>query len=1112
MIGSPTSVAHRVPMAAFHRLAVAAVALACMRGPVVAQEPASSPPARIEERKPEIYYLEDDSGRLVPVPGFRYRDFVDLLRLKEGLPGPAQPPGAVLEEIRVRADLTAAADGACPVTVTCTIRQSRRGWVDVPLGCAGLVLARAPGYGGPGRLLVDAAPDRRGYRAWLDATPEAGREPRHVVTLEGRLPVDAVGDRESLVLRLPAATASAVEIRTARRDPEVVTQPAAAEQKVRAEDGGSLVTLSGIAGTTTIRVGPRTAGEDGRSAVAEAAAESVVRIDGRDAVTQARITLGGLPEAAATVRIALPPATTLRSVRTPAALVARGGTAEAPFVDVAVVRAADGGAVVELECQRPLDRKAGAKEAGPFELAGFAVEGIEPWRQWGRISLVVEGEWQAAWSEGLRRVDPPAAGRRPGLVAAFAYDTQPASLKVRVSPRPSRVVIEPEYRYDVSAERVALQARLRVAASGAPATEVVLEIEPSWAIDEIGPPGVVDAAGVTTEGGRVRIPFAEPLVGEAVIEIRGGRPLKREDERLGWRLPGPVTGLVGPASVVVGSDSDIELLPDNERIKGLVRQTAASLSRSEADAVVLAYRLDARQGEFAATRRYLPRRVDATVAVQAQMDDAAVTVTETIRLDVAHVPLEFVELLVPEAVVDEGGLEVRQDDWVLDPVEVPTEDAAAAGVRRLRAILPGQLLGNGTIAVRYTLPTPAVPPETTLAHDLPLVLPVADRIARQSLLLETPERLAVEVRGDAWRRDAGQQPAAAARAWSTTRPQESVPLALSARRRVAAGGLAVDAALLRTTVVGGRREDVFTYAVSGAADRLRPTLPGGPAEIRIDGQPVAAAPEPDGGLEIELPRGPQGRWLLEIGRVAPLDGRWDRLAARFGLPMRVPLDPPRFADGVVQRRFTWEIDSRPDEWLVGVPASWTAQQRWRWRGLLPDREPVVSRGELAGIVRSAAATEPGTPLDLAVESVGRRAVYVGVGAPGTARAWLLPTWFLVLVCSGATLAVGMACQRVAALRRQTVLLGVAGAAVLAAAAAPDGAALAALAAVPGAALAGLAWLLGRSTGGVAAAGRGSAAGLPTASSLTRAVPPPSLVIAGSALQGESVTTTGRTVP
>ena len=40
------------------------------------------------------------------------------------------------------------------------------------------------------------------------------------------------------------------------------------------------------------------------------------------------------------------------------------------------------------------------------------------------------------------------------------------------------------------------------------------------------------------------------------------------------------------------------------------------------DAFIAPYRLDARQGEFAATRRYLPRRVDATVAVQAVMDEA----------------------------------------------------------------------------------------------------------------------------------------------------------------------------------------------------------------------------------------------------------------------------------------------------------------------------------------------------------------------------------------------------------------------------------------------------------------------------------------------------------
>lgn len=1095
------------------------VSVTCAAVVVEAQQPAGpAPPVRVEERKPELFYLENDSGGLVPVPGFRYRDFVELLRLKEGLPGPAQPPAAVLEEIRVQVDLAAVAEGTCPATVVCTIRQARRGWVEVPLGCAGLILTRPPRHAGPGRLLVDAAPESRGYRAWLDAAPEPGQEPRHTVTLEGRIPVDAPGGREAIVLHMPTATASAVEIQSARTDPEVVVQPPPAERKVRARDaGGAEVTLSGVVGTTTISVGERAA-NPGRAPVAEASVESVVRIDGRDAVTQARIRLGGLADATPTVRITLPPATAVRNVRAPSAVVGRAGTVEAPTVDVAVVRGADGEAVIELECQRPLERSANGKEAGPFELAGFAVEGIEPWRQWGRISLVVEGEWQAVWNEGLRRVDPPAAGRRPGLVAAFAYEMQPASLKVRVLPRRSRVVIEPEYRYEVAAERVALYARLGVAASGAPATEIVVDVDPAWVIDEVGPPTVVDAAGVTVEGGRMRIPFAQPLVGNAVVEIRGGRAIERGAERLAWRLPVPTSGLVGPATVVVAANSDIELLPDNERIKGLVRQTAAALSRSETDAVVLAYRLDARQGEFAATRRYLPRRFDATVAVQAVMDEAATVVTETLRLRVLHVPLESVELLVPASVAAGGSLEVRQGDWVLDPVEV-TEGSAAdtpegpasdspTGMRRLRAILPGQLLGAGEVVVKYTLPTPAVPPETTVAHDLPLVMPMATRVTRQTVALDAPERWSVEVRGDAWRRDPSPQPAAVSRSWSTIRQQEAVPLALAVRRGATSGSIAVDAALLRTTVLGDRRDDVFTYALSGAAERLELTLPPGAAEIRLDGRAVVAASRADGGVAIDLPRSDSGRWLLEIRRLARSERAWDRLAARFGLPVRVPLDPPRFAADVVERRFYWEVDARADEWLFGVPASWTSQQRWRWGGLVPERTAVVSRQALASWVQ-AAATPNEPPRDSAEpETLGSRAVYAGVGRPGSAAPWLLPLWFLVLVCSGTVLTVGMACLAYAALRRPAPLLAGAAVAVLAAAAAPQVAVIAAVAAVPGGLLLAVAWALQR-LGGTAPGRRGAdAVPMPAASSLTRAAAP-SLIISGAAVHGDSVTTAGR---
>ena len=257
-------------------------------------------------------------------------------------------------------------------------------------------------------------------------------------------------------------------------------------------------------------------------------------------------------------------------------------------------------------------------------------------------------------------------------------------------------------------------------------------------------------------------------------------------------------------------------------------------------------------------------------------------------------------------------------------------------------------------------------------------------------------------------------------------------------------------------------------------------------------------------MAIDLPRG--GRWLLEIRRLVPRDGEWDRLAARFGLPARVPLDPPRFGADVVERRFYWDVECRPDEWLFGAPSSWTSQQRWRWSGLLPERTPAVSWRALSAWVQAAGTTNPGETAE--PETVGRRVVYSGVGRPGGAAIWLLPFWFLVLVCSGAALAAGLACLGRAALRRPAPLLALAGATVLAAAAAPDVAVLAATAAVPGVTLALLAWILERMTGGAAGGRIPPATVQASASSMTRAARS-SLVIAGSAVRGDSTTGSGR---
>ncbi|MFM8733771.1 MAG: hypothetical protein ACKOC8_01030 [Pirellulales bacterium] len=1105
----PSSAALVVPFAAF--LAVcAAAACAVAADPVL---PAPSP--GVHEVGPELFYMEDDAGKLVPVPGFRYRDFVDLFRMREGLAGPLQPPAAVLEKVVLSIDArdVGAGDGdasptvTCPAKAECIVRQARSGWAMVPIDLGGLLLASPPRHDGPGRIVVDAQPGG-GYRAWFDLPADAAPDTRHTVVLEGRLPVVATADHESIDIRLPAAVAGLVEVRSARKAPVVHTQPAAADVNVKAAEGGSLIAVAGLVGNARIRITDR---RDDRetSGAAEAVTESTVRIDGRNAVTDAVIRLGNLAAGTRTVTVMLPSRAVLRSVRPPATLVGRGGTEEAPSAEIAVDVDAAGRAVVDLVCERPVDPSGNSA----FEAIGLLVEGIPEWRQWGRVSLVVEGDWQATWADGnqLRRVDPPASARQAGFVAAFAYDAQPSSLLLRVRPRRSRVVIEPEYRYDVGGTRITLAARFRVASRGTPISSISIGLDSSWSIDEVGPAGAIDVAAVVSERGETVIPFTQALAGDTVVEVRASRPVDKSSARIAWKTPVPRADLVGPAAVIVASQSDIELVPDNEGIAGLVRQTAAAVALGDAGDTALVYRLDGAEGSFAAARRSLPRRVESQITADVALDPAEIVVDETVRLEVLHVPLEFVELQVPATVASSATFEMRQGDTLLDPTEVASagqpagdDDSAAvdgAATVCLRAILAEPLLGTGAVTIRYRLPAPAVPPESTVAFDLPLALPLGTSIGRQSVAVNAPESLTVATRDSAWRREVGTTPGSAAQSWSAVDSQPTLPLAIASRRSDASRRMVIEAAWLQTRLLPTVREDIRTYVLTAADDRIAMVLPasgeGDPdtVEVLLDGAVVVGAARPGGRIVVDLPRvDPARRWRLDIRTAGPRGGRWSARAALLGLPAPVRLEPPVFEEAVLERRFYWTLHVRPDEHVLGVPRQWTTQQYWKrtswgWRVA-----STVSSADLATWIASTAGSTstpvPPVPPPLAEKTF----VYSGIGGPGAASPWVIPEWIAVLVASGAALAAGMAAIEKPTLRRVPVVIATAAVIGLGAVAAPEVAPLVVQAAVPGVAIAIIAWtarlILARRG---PQASRGGAWPLP-ASSLTRPAAAPSLVV------------------
>ena len=1118
-------------------------------------------PASVVEVAPPLFYLQDDAGRLVPVPGFRYRDFIDLMRLKDGLPGQPEPPAAVLESVAIvvtlpkpTADATATAR-TCPAELRFSVRQVRAGWVSVPIDLQGFLIGGAPVHEGPGQMFFTAA--RAGEpstaRVWFNAAAE--QEVRHTVVVPGGVPVESSRNADTVTLLVPAATASRVEIRSPRSEPSVTVRPASLPPVVEpiaddADDGGgSVVSLVGAVGRLEVRIGDRQMADRSINAVPDVMVESLVRVDGKTAVTETTVRLDNLPTAASTLRIGLPARTTLRRVREPAVLVQRSGTPEAPEVVVRVDRDATGQAVVGLECERTVD----ASGRAPFDPLGFAVDGIPDWRQRGRVSVMVEGDWQVEWDDTgpNRRIDPPPAARRPGFVAAFAYDSQPASLPMRVRPRGSRVVIEPDYRYNVGATRVTLDARLRVSVRGAAVSRLVVGLD-GWDVEDVGPIGLVDATAVTADGKRLVIPFQQGLAGDSVIDFRCSRPIDRNADHVTWKFPAPEASLLGPASVLITSETDIELVPDTAAIRGLVRQVAPAPLRSDIDRLALAYRLDGADGVFRAQRRFLDRRIDAFIRTQFDIDQEVIRVSETIRFAVAHVPLEFIELLVPSDIAASDTLEIRQSGQLLNPVIESPADAAvghtdvppaqdapealsanegtvADGEQKLdeqqrralsrthvRAMLPVPLLGAGELTVTYELSTPDVPPETTVAHDVPLVLPEEAKVGRQTLQINAVDSLAIDLRGEEWKRDAAAPTGGTTRTWATARFQPVAPLALAARRREMSGETIVEAAWLQTRLLADRREDTFAYAISTAADRIDMSLPESlvpkrdraktAVELWIDGRRVEDAIRADGRVEVPLQSGgARSMVLLEVRLARP----WTPVGV-MGLAGfdRIALVPPEFPAGVQQRRFYWEVHLPSDRHVIVPPRRWTAQQRWEWGAVGLERRPLVTRDALATWVRSNAGQERQLGRDAVDTGLARhRALYSGVGAPGDESLWMATAWLVVLAASGPVLAVGLFMVYVSAARSVWLVIGGLSLIAVLAAAWPGLAPLLFQGALPGVLLALLAAVM---RGLIRPTPAAAAWRLPAGDSMTRGVTPPSLIVAPSVMHSaENVTTHGR---
>jgi hypothetical protein len=885
----------------------------------------------VEELRPEVLYLRDKNGRLVPVPGFRYEDFVELLQRKQRGDAPAsEPPAFTMQQLSV----TGAADGAlAKLTVHLDVALTGTKWTKVPLGFGGSALAQPASYEGDGEFMLEYDDQGERYIAWLRG--EARSE--HHLTLEVRAPLTTNGPKRQLALSLPRAAASQLELRIPTENIVARTTPADLVVETTKQDGASKVSVLGVAGEFTLSwsEAPPPGSESGP--FLEASGLVLVKIDGRLVTSNALLSVRSFGAAFDRFHVRLPPGSEL-SGEPPPGYLFTSSKDDPAVVEIKLDKPAIGPIDIRLVTERPFD----IADGKPIDLAGFQVLEAVAHRQGGQIGVIVPGDRQVAWEKqtGVRQIGTPAAElNRRDLVAAFEYLGQPYSLQARVSERRPRISVDPQYTYFLDAVETRLAARLKYSIRGAKVFSVDIDI-PGWQVEEVGPPAIVDQKLLMIgEDARLRVPFVEPTMGDVEITIRATRAHSANPADIEISMPTLKDAIVGPATVAIVPDDTIELTTRVDRLEALSRSTRPSnLQLPERAGEALVFRAERAGAKYVAKLHVHQQKIDVRVASTVAIKTTGADVEQRFRYRVAYVPLERASFALPESLRETDSVEVYLDGGRLNAVRTAAEPADD-GEPSFQFVLPQPRIGEFELVARYQLPFDRLRAGTTTPFEVPLAMPLEGEFSGNSLDVTREPGISVELGAGHWTSAKSEDRERGRNLHLTSSTAaSSASLLLTAEEHAAAGFGSIERLWVQTWLTGRTRLERAVFRIPGGRRQLTLALPAdvdpGEVEATLDGMPAQLSSKGQQ-LTIDVDS-PTAAHTLEL--------RYGYLQRDTG--WSVSLDPPNFGDGVHLRRVYWQLIVPKSQNLIGSSANLTPEYRWVWDRFWWARENVLNQHEL----------------------------------------------------------------------------------------------------------------------------------------------------------------------
>ncbi|MGH7140504.1 MAG: hypothetical protein ACREHD_32620, partial [Pirellulales bacterium] len=574
---------------------------------------ASRGQAVVERVEPDILYVRDKNGELVPLLGFTPDDIKKLVELRDN--SAAAPRAAFrLEHLVARAE---AVGSYATVSLEISIVVSDAGWVRVPLRLGNLVLSELPKTSGSGEQLVDFDPETREYVAWFRGK---AAEPRQL-SLRGLVTLDSDNGQTRFKLNAPRAALSELELTT--RSPNAVGQVVSGGLLTDTQHtpSATLFRASGLANDFLLTWREADAARGPSATALSVKGQIVSTIDGGGVDTEASLEVSAFGREFNRFQVRLPHGAALVPAEAPdytVTEVASEAQSQRKLVEVRLKAKTTAPVSIKLTTNQQHD----VTGEGTFDLGGFDCLGAV--RQSGYLAVRVEGDWQVTFvrRQGVLQIDNlPAEMKSDAVVARFFYFGQPFSLPVRVTSRQTRTSVEPRFVVQVSPHQLQLDAGLKYYITGAKGFSLSLDLN-DWQLDvaRLEPKSLINLDALVVKGNLALITLKQATTGELELKFRATKRLPPEASAFDFRLPRLSADTSAAAELAVLAADNVVLSPRSEEMSGLTSWTPETPIELPAHRQTpWFYRSDVPDPRFAANfqvaSRRLATRVEARVAL-----------------------------------------------------------------------------------------------------------------------------------------------------------------------------------------------------------------------------------------------------------------------------------------------------------------------------------------------------------------------------------------------------------------------------------------------------------------------------------------------------------------